>query len=120
MSLRTATSDNVVIIDQTDGKHHVIGEVDRFGAPVILYEQSIYLHESKQVKVEYYTMAGVSVRIRVLDEFERKEASAARGFDRAHGEVLVSEIATIYKKLTLYTNENVGWGKIHIPEQELQ
>jgi DEAD/DEAH box helicase domain-containing protein len=137
MSLRTATSDNVVIIDQTDGKHHVIGEVDRFGAPVILYEQSIYLHESKQfqverldwenqkayvreVKVEYYTMAGVSVRIRVLDEFDRKEARQARGFDRAHGEVLVSEIATIYKKLTLYTNENVGWGKIHIPEQELQ
>ena len=137
MSLRTATSDNVVIIDQTDGKHHVIGEVDRFGAPVILYEQSIYLHESRQfqverldwenqkayvreVKVEYYTMAGVSVRIRVLDEFDRKEAGEARGFDRAHGEVLVSAIATIYKKLTLYTNENVGWGKIHIPEQELQ
>ena len=127
----------MVIIDQTDGKHHVIGEVDRFGAPVILYEQSIYLHESKQfqverldwenqkayvreVKVEYYTMAGVSVRIRVLDEFDRKEAREARGFDRAHGEVLVSAIATIYKKLTLYTNENVGWGKIHLPEQELQ
>src|SRR5881296_1396318 len=91
MSLRTATSDNVVIIDQTDGKHHVIGEVDRFGAPEILYEQAIYLHEAKQfqverldwenqkayvreVKVEYYTQAGVAVRIRVLDEFDHKEA----------------------------------------------
>src|SRR5439155_907143 len=78
MSLRTATSDNVVIIDQTDGKHHVIGEVDRFGAPEILYEQAIYLHEAKQfqverldwenqkayvreVKVEYYTQAGAAV-----------------------------------------------------------
>ena len=29
-------------------------------------------------------------------------------------------IATIYKKLTMYTHENIGWGKIHIPEQELQ
>src|SRR3989475_1029611 len=137
MSLRTATSDNVVIIDQTDGKHHVIGEVDRFGAPEILYEQAIYLHEAKQfqverldwenqkayvreVKVEYYTQAGVAVRIRVLDEFDHKAALETRGFDRAHGEVLVSAIATIYKKLTLFTNENVGWGKIHIPEQELQ
>src|SRR5436309_8910845 len=137
MSLRTATSDNVVIIDQTDGKHHVIGEVDRFGASLILQEQAIYLHEAKQVqverldwenqkayvrevKVEYYTQAGVAVRIRVLDEFDHKAAHESRGFDRAHGEVLVSAIATIYKKLTLFTNENVGWGKIHIPEQELQ
>jgi DEAD/DEAH box helicase domain-containing protein len=137
MSLRTATSDNVVIVDQTDGKHRVIGEVDRFGAPVILHEQAIYLHESKQfqverldwenakayvreVKVDYYTNAGVAVRIRVLDEFDRKDARETRGFDRAHGEVLVSALATIYKKLTMYTNENVGWGKIHLPEQELQ
>ena len=134
MSLRTATTDNVVIIDQTDGRHHVIGEVDRFGAPLILHEQAIYLHESKQfqverldwenakayvreVKVEYYTQAGESVRIRVLDEFAEQTTPH---FGRAHGEVLVSAIATIYKKLTMFTHENIGWGKIHIPEQELQ
>jgi len=29
-------------------------------------------------------------------------------------------LATVYKKLTMYTHENVGWGKIHLPEQELQ
>ena len=32
----------------------------------------------------------------------------------------MSALATIYKKLTMYTHENVGWGKIHLPEQELQ
>ncbi|HEV8535990.1 MAG TPA: DEAD/DEAH box helicase [Candidatus Limnocylindria bacterium] len=134
MSLRTATSDNVVVVDQTDGRQRVIGEVDRFGAPLILHEQAIYLHESRQlqverldwenakayvreVKVDYYTQAGESVRIRVLDEFARQ---SSEHFGRAHGEVLVSAIATIYKKLTMYTHENIGWGKIHIPEQELQ
>src|SRR5437764_5287823 len=133
MSLRTATTDNVVIIDQTDGRHHVIGEVDRFGAPLILHEQAIYLHESKQfqvekldwenakayvreVNVDYYTDAGLAVRIRVLAEF----ASETEKATRAHGEVLVSALATVYKKLTLFTHENVGWGKIHLPEQELQ
>src|SRR5881628_1655304 len=135
MSLRTATTDNVVIVDQTGGRHRVIGEVDRFGAPVILHDQAIYLHESRQfqverldwenakayvreVKVDYYTQAELAVRIRVIDEFDRR--SAQRGFDLAHGEVLVSTLTTIYKKLTMYTHENVGWGKIHLPEQELQ
>ncbi|MFN2520658.1 MAG: DEAD/DEAH box helicase [Candidatus Limnocylindria bacterium] len=134
MSLRTASNDNVVIID-TDAGARVIGEVDRFAAPVLVHEQAIYLHESRQfqverldwengkayvreVKVDYYTDAGLAVRIRVLDEFAR-ERSGPR-FERAHGEVLVSALATVYKKLTMYTHENVGWGKIHLPEQELQ
>jgi DEAD/DEAH box helicase domain-containing protein len=39
--------------------------------------------------------------------------------DRAHGEVMVSSIATLYKKLRLETHENLGWGKIHLPEIEL-
>ena len=146
-SLRTATNDNVVIVDTTgpaprtvgsehhDGKARVIGEIDRFAAQVLLHEQAIYLHESKQfqverldwdnakayvreVKVDYYTQAELAVRIRVIDEFDRR--SMQRGFDLAHGEVLVSTLTTIYKKLTMYTHENVGWGKIHLPEQELQ
>jgi DEAD/DEAH box helicase domain-containing protein len=32
---------------------------------------------------------------------------------------MVSSIATIYKKLRLETHENLGWGKIHLPELEL-
>ncbi len=158
MSLRTASNDNVVIIDvgssgagPTQAGARVIGEVDRFAAPVLVHEQAIYLHESKQfqvekldwenakayvreVKVDYYTDAGLAVRIRVLDEFARDAQGIAvvdaappqdaRGgrtrFTRAHGEVLVSALATVYKKLTMYTHENVGWGKINLPEQELQ
>ena len=38
---------------------------------------------------------------------------------RAHGEVMVSTLATIYKKLKLDTHENLGWGRIHLPETEL-
>ncbi len=159
MSLRTATNDNVVIIDTTGtaamrigseyqaGSARVIGEVDRFAAQVLLHEQAIYLHQSKQfqverldwenakayvreVKVDYYTDAGLAVRIRVIDEFEQRvgqrggvSASGNRergSFELAHGEVLVSTLATVYKKLTMFTHENVGWGKIFLPEQELQ
>jgi len=40
-------------------------------------------------------------------------------FRFAHGEVSVTYQPTIYKKIKLGTHENVGWGKIHLPEQEL-
>ncbi len=134
MSLRTASTDNVVIVDTTDGRTRVIGEADRFAAPTLLHEQAIYLHESKQfqverldwenakayvreVKVDYYTEAGLSVRIRVLDEFASGESAR---FAKAHGEVVVTALATVYKKLTMFSHENVGWGKINLPEQDLQ
>jgi DEAD/DEAH box helicase domain-containing protein len=38
---------------------------------------------------------------------------------RAWGEVLVAAKATIFKKLKLETNENLGWGRIQLPEREL-
>lgn len=134
MSLRTASNDNVVIVDTTGSTQRVIGEVDRFAAPVLVHEQAIYLHESRQlqverldwenakayvreVKVDYYTDADLAVRIRVLDEFATTDTAR---FSRAHGEVLVSALPTIFKKLTMFTHENVGWGRIHLPEQELQ
>src|SRR5688572_23665522 len=127
MSLRTASNDNVVIIDTTGGRERVIGEVDRFAAPVLVHEQAIYLHESRQfqverldwenakayvteVKVDYYTDADLAVRIRVLDQFSTAETPR---FERAHGEILVSALPTIFKKLTMFTHENVGWGRIH-------
>ena len=49
-------------------------------------------------------------------EFASSPAPVA---ERAHGEVMVHRIATLYKKLRLETHENLGWGKIHLPEIEL-
>lgn len=38
----------------------------------------------------------------------------------AHGEVSVTFQPTIFKKIKFDTHENIGWGKIHLPEEELQ
>ena len=42
------------------------------------------------------------------------------GGRRAHGEVMVSTSRRMYKKLKMDTHENLGWGRIHLPEIELQ
>jgi DEAD/DEAH box helicase domain-containing protein len=132
VSLRSASSDNFVIIDQTNGAL-VIGEVDWFAAPMLIHEQAIYMHQGQQyhvnrldydakkayvkrVDVDYYTDANLAVGIRVMTVDKSDEAGY---FRPKFGEVSVTALATIYKKMKMYTNENVGWGRIAIPEMNL-
>ncbi len=134
ISLRTATSDNVVIVDVTEAEPRVIGEVDSFSAPTMVHEEAIYIHEGLQYQVEeldweekkayvtgvdvdYYTDANLAVQVKVLEVFDRD--SEADSGEKARGEVLVSALATIYKKIKLNSHENVGWGNIVLPEQEM-
>ncbi len=133
VSLRTAARANVVIIDVGDkGAARVIGEVDTFAAPMLVHTDAIYIHEGQQfhverldwdekkayvhpVDVDYYTDASLSVRVQVIDQFSDGEPSA----QRHHGEVLVGAIVTQFKKIKLHTHENVGWGKVHLPEEQM-
>src|SRR5215208_4816263 len=87
VSLRTAASDNFVIVDTTiTGAPRVIGEMDRYAAPVYLHEEAIYIHGGQQhqvekldweekkayvrkVSVDYYTDAELAVHIQVTDVF---------------------------------------------------
>jgi DEAD/DEAH box helicase domain-containing protein len=132
ISLRTAAAENFVIIDDTDPTPRIIGEMDRFSVLTLLHEEAIYLHEGQQyhvdrldwdeqkayvraVDVDYYTDANLAVTLKVLDIVSDEPSTAPRNY----GDVMVSAQATIYKKIKLHTHENVGWGKIHLPEQEL-
>jgi DEAD/DEAH box helicase domain-containing protein len=132
ISLRTAASENFVIVDETDATPRIIGEMDRFSVLTLLHEEAIYLHEGQQyhvdrldwdeqkayvreVEADYYTDANLAVTLKVLDIVSGEPPDAARNY----GDVMVSAQATIYKKIKLQTHENVGWGKIHLPEQEL-
>ncbi|HYM82666.1 MAG TPA: DEAD/DEAH box helicase [Candidatus Dormibacteraeota bacterium] len=134
ISLRTAAPENVVIIDTSPPRPRVIGEVDLFAAQVLVHEGAIYLHESaqyhvdrldweerkayvKRVDIDYYTYANRAVTLKPLDVFAEAPATGGR---RLHGEVMVASLVTLYKKLKFGTDENVGWGPIHLPELELQ
>ena len=146
ISLRTAASENFVIIDTTDPTPRIIGEMDRFSVLTMLHEDAIYLHEGQQyhvdkleweeqkayvraVEADYYTDAELVVALKILEvagedkhsqsATEPTESPAAESSLRAYGDVMVSAQPTIYKKIKLGTHENVGWGKIHLPEQEL-
>ena len=135
INLRSASDQNFLIIDITDPtRHRVIGEMDRFTVPMLLHQYAIYMHEGTQYQVEqldfddkkayirrvdvgYYTDADLTTSLKVLDEFESAEGGA---WNRSRGEVLVSSIVTVFKKIRFDTHENLGWGPVTLPELEMQ
>ena len=72
---------------------------------------------SGAVNVGYYTDADLTTSLKVLDEFEQRSDGA---WTRARGEVLVSSIVTVFKKIRFDTHENLGWGPVTLPELEMQ
>lgn len=139
VSLRAVTSDNFVIVDTTRGAE-VIGEVDFTSALVFVHPKAIYLHGGEQyhvdrldfaerkayvtrVKVDYYTDAVRYTQVRVLTPAEQARlhgpGAAPRPALAAHGDVLVRTQVVGFKKLKLFTNENVGAGQLELPENEM-
>ncbi len=132
ISLRSASTENFVIIDITDGAK-AIGEVDRSSAPMMIHEEAIYIHAGQQyqvekldyeekkayvrkVSVDYYTDANLAVEIKVLDVFREKTTAKGQNYI---GEVMVTSLATMFKKIKFFTHENLGFGHIHLPPEEM-
>jgi DEAD/DEAH box helicase domain-containing protein len=133
VSLRSVSSDNFVVVDIT-GEPKIIGEVSFTAALTTLHEKAIYLHEAKQFHVEhfdykerkayvkrvdcdYYTDAIDYTQVKPLREFEKNEIVCS--VERVHGDVRVNRQIVGFKKIKFYTNENVGAGKLSMPEQEM-
>jgi DEAD/DEAH box helicase domain-containing protein len=134
ISLRSASQENIIIVDQSDVANvRVIGEMDRFSAMTLLHDEAIYLHQGTQFQVErldweekkafvrevdvdYFTDANLAVQLKVLEEDKITRMEEAEiGF----GDVSVRAMATIFKKIKFETHENIGSGPIHLPEEEL-
>jgi len=137
VSLRSVTSDNFIIINTTGdsgGAAEVIGEVDFSSALTTVHPKAIYIHQGQQyhverldfdkrkayvkpVNVDYYTDAIRYTQVPVLEIAE--EQSIPGPAARVHGDVLVRSQVVGFKKIKFFTNENVGSGKLELPENEM-
>ncbi len=133
VSLRSVSEENFVVVDTTKKKEEVIAEVDFTSAHTTLYEGAVYLRESELFSVErldysnrrayvkktegdYYTDAIDYTDVSILEGFERKQG---KGTVFEHGEVKVATRVVGYKKIKFYTLENLGYGKIELPDLQL-
>ena len=121
VSLRASSEDTVVIQDVSSGRPEVIGSIERAGAPQLLHEGAVYIHEGRTflvrrldwenavaevepAELDYYTDAAQSTDLEVLEVYDAEEFHPAR---RAHGRVRVTTQSTSYRKVKRYTHETL-------------
>ena len=126
------SSDNFVVVNTAD-RPTVVGEVAFPAALTSLHEKAIYMHDGrlyhverfeyderkayvKPVRCDYYTDAIEYVQVESLEGFGDERLGPAQAW---HGEVRVTRRVVGFKKIRFQTNENVGAGKLSMPEQEM-
>lgn len=138
VSLEGEDCDDVTIIESTTRR--VIGLLARPASIVELYEGAIYGHQGDTYQVmqfdhagrrayvqpvvtDFYTDAQTDTEVRWLREDRRipwtPSGSGIPDADLVLGEVHVTTLATIFKKIRFYTRETVGGGEIHLPAEEM-
>jgi DEAD/DEAH box helicase domain-containing protein len=111
--------------------------MDRPGAKEMLFEKAVYMHRGRQFIVEkldienrkclvseadvnFFTDGIVKTDIKVLTEDEDFLIATPPLARAVLGDVLVRSQATKFKKLRFHTHENIGFGDIDMPEEEMQ
>ena len=133
-SLRNSTDNTYTIVDTTDGKNQVIGSIDEISAFMQLHTEAVYLHQGEthfvselnltervayvhRADVDYYTQAITDRRIRIDETQMEKEWGRARlGF----GDVSVTFVTFMFKKIKFYDKDSIGFGKVDLPPVPLE
>jgi len=144
ISLRSASSENFIVLN-TANKNAVIAEVDYESAPFLIHPDAIYIHQGQQyvvdkldwdglaayvrpVVVDYYTDAEASTNIQVLTCDQQIETGIGKDKDKPRsplrsknfGDVSVATVITRFKKVKFETHESIGYGTVHVPQNEIQ
>jgi len=140
ISLRSATADNIVIVDRTGGGSRVIGEMDRPSAKELIFDDAVYIHLGRQYivkkldlenktcfveekEVDFWTDAVTKTDLEVLTEDASgilRPGPGPAALRWVLGDVLVRTQVEKYKKLRFHTHENVGYGEVNVPSEEMQ
>ena len=120
--------------NELDDDYEVIANVDEISAPELVYPEAVYLHngesyfvrqldlEGKVAYVErhemdYYTQAVLETSVLITDDKESRATIPTASL--TFGNVDVSWKTVAFKKIKFDTRENVGYGTVDIPAQNL-
>ncbi len=115
-------------------QHEVIANVDEISAPELIYPEAVYLHRgetyfirrldlehkvayAERHEMNYYTQAILDSQVTLIQQRQASEAVPAVAL--AFGEVDVSWQTVAFKKIKFTTRENIGYGQVDIPAQNL-
>jgi len=137
VNLRSASPIIYTIVDSTD-EERVIGTMDETSAYTQLHTHAVYLHgaetyfvldldiEKKMARVEqretnYYTQAVTESKL-VLDQPDEEEPEQRqwRGCEVGHGDVTVTTVVPMFKKVKFFTRESIGFEELDLPPQTVE
>lgn len=133
VNLRNMTENTYTIVDTSEGQS-VIGSTDELSAFMQLHTEAVYIHEGDtyfvselntvekvayvhRAELDYYTQSISDRRVQVqMVEIEKPQADGMVRF----GEVSVTYITYMFKKIKFYNQDSIGFGKISLPPINLE
>jgi DEAD/DEAH box helicase domain-containing protein len=131
VSLRSAAAEACAIRDAASGEE--IGMVDTAGAPLLVHEEAVYLHGgetfvieeldmtekralARKAEVDYFTEPLIKV---ALETVGREEGVRRGEVSLGHGGVDIITRVTGYRRLRLFTHEQLGREELDLPESRM-
>ena len=132
VNLRNISENTYTIVDIT-GEPQVIGSTDELSAFVQLHTEAVYMHDGDsyfvskldttekvayvhRAELDYYTQAISDRRLQVeTEEIRRSMGEATVAF----GEVEVTYITYMFKKIKFEDRDSIGFGKVDLPPTAL-
>lgn len=116
-------------------EHEVIANVDAISAPELIYPQAVYLHNgetyfirrldldhrvayAERHEMNYYTQAVLDSHVQILRQ--RADSQLLSTTQLGFGDVDVRLQTVAFKKIKFGTRENIGYGQVDIPAQNLE
>jgi DEAD/DEAH box helicase domain-containing protein len=133
-SLRTISNATFSIVDATDGRNAVIGQVDAISAPELVYPEAVYLHQGESYLVRELDWAARLARVERLDADyytqpvladacelgQERLSGGVCGGVRRFGDVTVRWQTIAFRKFKLFTQELIGQTMLDLPAQQVQ
>jgi len=139
VGLRNIGDDVYTIIDtgpkdRPDAANRVIGTIDEPGAFMQLHPQAVYIHHGETYFVtdldltkkiawvekedtDYYTQSITETKIKVEEEELKKQWGLS---DVYWGDVSVTSVTFMFKKIKFGTRDSLGFGALDLPPQTLE
>jgi len=132
-NLRTISNATYAIVDITDGRNEVIGQVDSISAPELVYPEAIYLHQGEsyivrqldqaarlarveRLDADYYTQPVLADECRIVQEHLAGECCGGRKW---FGDVTVRWQTVAFRKFKFHTMELIGQTVLDLPPQQI-
>jgi DEAD/DEAH box helicase domain-containing protein len=133
ISLRNASPDQVSLITEANQQNITIGQVDLNSAYWMVHPEAVYLHEGvtffvedldpetgtahlKPTQLDYYTQAISETQVEIQ---KIHQSRLVKGGEKSLGEINVTNQVTGYRKIRWFTHEQLGQGKVELPETSL-